>query len=187
MENVLWCAGCSSRRFTWILTSLIMFGSVTKHTSGSVDMSIVITVGTGALKAMMGFFSSPKTLWHAQPWWPSQNMKWSDRFVSKTLTMMQLLSQRSVTLMRWTKSGGHLEHVGVWTKMYNGSNKKGQLQIQLASLWRGLIIDSLSAFSRCDRPPPDLYIWGSLKDNVYENNPQSITEPKVGIPKKRVC
>ena len=45
--------------------------------------------------------------------------------------------------------------------------------------------------SRCRKPewslhspdlnPPDFYLWGFLKDNVYENNPQSIAELKTAI------
>ena len=37
-----------------------------------------------------------------------------------------------------------------------------------------------------DLKRPDFYLRGFLKDIVYENNPQSITELKVAIPKK-VC
>ena len=29
--------------------------------------------------------------------------------------------------------------------------------------------------------PPDCYLWGYLKDNVYENNPQTIGELKAAI------
>jgi hypothetical protein len=29
--------------------------------------------------------------------------------------------------------------------------------------------------------PPDLYLWWYLKDNVYENNPQTIGELKAVI------
>ena len=36
-----------------------------------------------------------------------------------------------------------------------------------------------SAFTRLE--PPDIYMWGYLKDNVYENNPQTIGELKAAI------
>lgn len=32
-----------------------------------------------------------------------------------------------------------------------------------------------------DLNPPDFYLWGFLKDNVYGNNPQSIAELKMAI------
>ena len=32
--------------------------------------------------------------------------------------------------------------------------------------------------------PPYFYLWGYLKDNVYENNPQTIGELKAAIPAK---
>ena len=32
-----------------------------------------------------------------------------------------------------------------------------------------------------DVNPPDVYLWGYLKDNVYENNPQAIGELKAAI------
>ena len=32
-----------------------------------------------------------------------------------------------------------------------------------------------------DLNPPDLYLWGYLKDNVYQNNPQTIGELKTAI------
>ena len=32
-----------------------------------------------------------------------------------------------------------------------------------------------------DLNPPDFYLWGYLKDNVYENNPQTIGELKAAI------
>ncbi|KAK7090080.1 hypothetical protein V1264_009928 [Littorina saxatilis] len=32
-----------------------------------------------------------------------------------------------------------------------------------------------------DLNPPDFYLWGFLKDNVYRNNPQTITELKRAI------
>jgi hypothetical protein len=39
-----------------------------------------------------------------------------------------------------------------------------------------------SAFTRLE--PPDFYLWGYLKDNVYENNPQTIGELKAAITAK---
>ena len=33
-------------------------------------------------------------------------------------------------------------------------------------------------------PPPIFYLWGYLKDNVYENNPQTIGELKAAITAK---
>ena len=35
-----------------------------------------------------------------------------------------------------------------------------------------------------DLNPPDLYLWGYLKDNVHENNPQTIGELKAAITAK---
>jgi hypothetical protein len=35
-----------------------------------------------------------------------------------------------------------------------------------------------------DLNPPDFYLWGYLKDNVYENNPQTIGELKAAITTK---
>jgi hypothetical protein len=35
-----------------------------------------------------------------------------------------------------------------------------------------------------DLNPPDFYLWGYLKDNVYENNPQTIGELKAAITAK---
>jgi hypothetical protein len=35
-----------------------------------------------------------------------------------------------------------------------------------------------------DLNPPDLYLWEYLKDNVYENNPQTIGELKAAITAK---
>ena len=35
-----------------------------------------------------------------------------------------------------------------------------------------------------DLNPPYLYLWGYLKDNVYENNPQTIGELKAAITAK---
>ena len=32
-----------------------------------------------------------------------------------------------------------------------------------------------------DLNPPDFYLWGYFKDNVYENNPQTIPELKRAI------
>ena len=32
-----------------------------------------------------------------------------------------------------------------------------------------------------DLNPPDFYLWGFLKDHVYQNNPQTIAELKVAI------
>jgi hypothetical protein len=40
-----------------------------------------------------------------------------------------------------------------------------------------------SAFTRLETPP-DLYLWGYLKDNVHENNPQTIGELKAEITAK---
>jgi hypothetical protein len=39
-------------------------------------------------------------------------------------------------------------------------------------------------FTRPDPPPPYFYLWGYLKDNVYENNPQTIGELKAAITAK---
>jgi hypothetical protein len=39
-----------------------------------------------------------------------------------------------------------------------------------------------SAFTRLE--PPDFYLWGYLKDNVYEKNPQTIGELKAAITAK---
>jgi hypothetical protein len=39
-----------------------------------------------------------------------------------------------------------------------------------------------SAFTRLE--PPYFYLWGYLKDNVYENNPQTIGELKAAITAK---
>jgi len=44
-----------------------------------------------------------------------------------------------------------------------------------------------------DLNPPDFYLWGFLKDNVYQGNPQTIEELKTAItenkshPKRGVC
>ena len=35
-----------------------------------------------------------------------------------------------------------------------------------------------------DMSPPDFYLWGHLKDNVYEDAPQSIAELKAAITRK---
>ena len=35
-----------------------------------------------------------------------------------------------------------------------------------------------------DLTPPDVYLWGLLKDNVYRNNPQTIPELKEAITQK---
>jgi hypothetical protein len=35
-----------------------------------------------------------------------------------------------------------------------------------------------------DLNPPDFYLWGYLKDNVYENNTQTIGELKAAITTK---
>jgi hypothetical protein len=41
-----------------------------------------------------------------------------------------------------------------------------------------------SAFTRLEPPPHIFYLWGYLKDNVYENNPQTIGELKAAITAK---
>ena len=39
--------------------------------------------------------------------------------------------------------------------------------------------------SECNfNPSPDFYLWGFLKDNVYRNNPQTISELKKAITQK---
>ena len=83
--------------------------------------------------------------------------------------------------MYWTTSGGLLEHVVEWIAMCNGSNKMEQLHIQPISHWSGLTIDFLIGWSAGAMNPGRVfafiqlnssysYIWGLLKDNVYENN-----------------
>ena len=37
---------------------------------------------------------------------------------------------------------------------------------------------------RPDLNPPDFYLWGFLKDNVYQGNPQTIEELKTAITAK---
>jgi hypothetical protein len=39
-----------------------------------------------------------------------------------------------------------------------------------------------NVFTRLE--PPYFYLWGYLKDNVYENNPQTIGELKAAIKAK---
>jgi hypothetical protein len=41
-----------------------------------------------------------------------------------------------------------------------------------------------SAFTRLEPPPPYFYLWGYLKDIVFENNPQTIGELKAAITAK---
>jgi hypothetical protein len=41
-----------------------------------------------------------------------------------------------------------------------------------------------SAFTTLEPPDFYLYLWGYLKDNVYENNPQTIGELKAAITAK---
>ena len=78
-------------------------------------------------------------------------------------------------------------------EMRNGSTKTGQLHIQPTSRWNGSTIDSQIVWvagganqsglriNPMWTPIPDFYVYGFLKDNVYENNLQSIDEIKVSI------
>ena len=72
-----------------ILTPLMMFGSVTKHTSGSVDILIATTVCTGTqkLQSMGG------------------HLKTLDRFGLETQTRRQLLSHVDVLNKFWRVIG----------------------------------------------------------------------------------
>ena len=88
-----------------------------------------------------------------------------------------------------TSSEAHLEHSLVWIEICYNSNKMIQLHSQLRSRQSGSTIDSLiswstgAAFTQ-STPTPDLYLWLFLKDNVYDNNPQSIAELKMTINQK---
>jgi len=43
---------------------------------------------------------------------------------------------------------------------------------------------SLTSFNHHLLPSQDFYLWGYLKDNAYQNNPQTIAELKAAIAAK---
>ena len=90
--------------------------------------------------------------------------------------------------------GGGRNRVGC-RETYNGSSRMGHLPTQLILLLTGWITSfrtgsSAENASRNGPPipriltPPDFYLWGFLKDNVYRNNPQTIPELKEAITQK---
>ena len=75
---------------------------------------------------------------------------------------------------------------------YNGFSKMGQPPTPRMTPWHGsnsgFLGDSSAAGRTLSGPPhspdlnpPDFYLWGYLKDNVYANHPQTIPELKDSI------
>ena len=166
---------------------MILFGSATKHTSGSVDMSIAITLSTGMQIPQTRLFRVPCTLWNSRPGWPSQTC-----------------NNRTVLIWKRTQGGSHCHrkhYTDVLNKFWrplgtrHGVNRDVQWLQQdgATSHIANTTMEWLDhrfpnrPISRCrewfpyspDLNTLDSYLWWFLKDNVYENNPPSNAELKV--------
>ena len=124
----------------------MMVSSAKKQTSGSVDISIAITVCIGAQKPKTGCFRGPCTL-KFTTWVTISKLEIIGQFWFENTDKEAVTVTKSVTLMCWTSSRGHLEHIVVWIKMCNGYNKMGKFHIQPTSTFSGSTIDSLISWS----------------------------------------